>query len=305
MRFIRHILSEFVTDAIAENIAALIRLLFTKHRKIFAASVLIIAACALSMAAYREWVRIDERNKKNLPEVREIFLRAENGDSAAQNKLGIMYHNGEIFRVNYDEAFYWFKRSAENNNVYGMYNLAGMYYDGEGTEQDYGEALRLYIKAGSLELAAAQNAAGLMYQHGLGCTADYKEAVSWYEKAAAQKHSGALNNLAIMYYNGWGVPEDCYRALELYDTASALGNITAQYNAGFLLEHGDHEPIIQKFKPDFQRAYMYYWLAHLGGSKDAKSAASRAAKKGKLSVSQIEAARAEAAGKFRAIRKAK
>ena len=53
--------------------------------------------------------------------MRDVFLRtkqlAEQGDSSAQNDLGIMYFNGEDIEQSYEEAEYWFRVAALQGNL--------------------------------------------------------------------------------------------------------------------------------------------------------------------------------------------
>ena len=59
-----------------------------------------------------------------------------------------------------------------------------MYYKGEGISQDYQEAFEWFRKAAEQGVAAAQNNLGFMYENGEGVSQDYQEALKWYQKAA-------------------------------------------------------------------------------------------------------------------------
>ena len=94
---------------------------------------------------------------------------------------------------------------------------------------------------------------------------DYKKAFDFLSKAAAQENIPAVHELGIMYYNGYGVKQDKRKALSLYVKAADNGLVGAQYDAGYVYNEG----ISNYIKPDYNRAYYYYFLAELGGNKEA------------------------------------
>ena len=57
----------------------------------------------------------------------------------------------------YTKAFYWYKKSAEKNHLYGQNNLATLYKKGQGVDQDYDEAIRLYKKVAEQGYMRAHN----------------------------------------------------------------------------------------------------------------------------------------------------
>ena len=92
--------------------------------------------------------KYDESVKKSIEakeilkktELEELTLKADNGDSEAQNNLGHIYYNGKGVKQDYVEAFKWYKKSAEQGNSTAQYNLAIMYLKGQGIEKDKEEA---------------------------------------------------------------------------------------------------------------------------------------------------------------------
>ena len=118
--------------------------------------------------------------------------KAEAGDAAAQNNLGVAYHNGEGVPKDYAEAMKWCRKAAE---------------------QGY---------------ASAQNNLGVRYDNGEGVPEDYAEAVKWYRKAAEQGHTNAQFDIALAYSNGRGVPADDVVAYAWYSAAAASGHGNAR-----------------------------------------------------------------------------
>jgi len=67
--------------------------------------------------------------------------------SYGQNTLGYMYENGIGVEKNYSDAFFWYKKSAEQGNPYAQWNLGRLYEEGKGTEQDKEKAIYWYEKS--------------------------------------------------------------------------------------------------------------------------------------------------------------
>lgn len=82
---------------------------------------------------------------------------AKQGDVKAQNKLGIMYHEGEGVKQDYKQAFICFQKAAEQGYAGAQTNFGRMYFNGEGVKQDYRQAVQWWTKAASQGNAEAQN----------------------------------------------------------------------------------------------------------------------------------------------------
>ena len=65
---------------------------------------------------------------------------AEQGDADAQNKLGVMYDNGEGVAQDYAVAVSWYRKAADQGNARAQSNLGLMYANGDGVAQDYVQA---------------------------------------------------------------------------------------------------------------------------------------------------------------------
>lgn len=76
---------------------------------------------------------------------------AEQGNSMAQNNLGVMYADGLGIAQDDAQAVVWYRKSADQGNAFGQVNLGMMYMMGRGVEQNFDAALKL------LTQAAAQN----------------------------------------------------------------------------------------------------------------------------------------------------
>src|SRR5262249_4822077 len=120
----------------------------------------------------------------------------------------------------------WYRRAAQQGNVYGMTQLGQHLRAGKGVAWSEAEAMQWFGKAAQLGYAPAEDALALGYVNGLGLAAgqgrqDYGQAFYWFDKAAKQGDGYAQLNLGVMYQNGWYVPQDFNRAKGLFAQASA------------------------------------------------------------------------------------
>jgi TPR repeat protein len=207
-------------------------------------------------------------------EVERILNLAKQGNADAQNRLGLIYYNGEGVAKNYEEAAYWFRQAAEKGHASAQVDLGNMYCDGLGVTQDYVQAVSCFKKAAEQGFPMAQNDLGTMYRDGLGVAQnyeealkwlrkaaelgeplaqynlgsmyengdgvakDYEEAIKWYRKAAEQGLPIAQNNLGAMYYNGTGIAHDYVQAVSWFKKAAEQGFPMAQYNLGWMYDRG-------------------------------------------------------------------
>jgi hypothetical protein len=74
---------------------------------------------------------------------------ANQGDSWAQNNLGVMFRFGNGVRVDPKEALMWITKSANRGNVEGQYNLGEIYQEGAGVKRNAVEATKWFVKSTS------------------------------------------------------------------------------------------------------------------------------------------------------------
>lgn len=126
-----------------------------------------------------------------------LTASAEQGDAAAQLKLGMRYYIGTGRRQppDYAEALKWFRRAADHGNAEAQDRVGLMYYNGKGVTQDYAEAGRWYLLAaqGGNDHAAYQLVD--MYSRGVGMPRDRAESRKWANVLNA-RHPDKMNGLA-------------------------------------------------------------------------------------------------------------
>jgi TPR repeat protein len=124
----------------------------------------------------------------DIPQIRAL---AEQGDAVAQSKLGVMYASGLGMKLDKQEAFRWYGKSAEQGYPVGQWNLAFMYVRGEGTARDFAKARELFRSSAQSGFANAQYDLGMMLLDGLGGPPDRDEAEQWFRRAADQGYREA------------------------------------------------------------------------------------------------------------------
>ncbi len=154
--------------------------------------------------------RPQDVHTKSLQESKAL---AEQGDVAAQFKLGLIYYRGQGVRPDYQEALNWFKKAALQGHALSQYNAGYMNEKGEGTPQDYVEAAKYYRQAAEQGNQLAQFNLGYMYEKGQGVLVDEVQALKWYNLAAVQgdtKAKAARDRITI-----WMTPAQTAEAQRL------------------------------------------------------------------------------------------
>lgn len=82
-----------------------------------------------------------------MKELKAVSKAAEAGDAVAQNKLGIIYGQGDGVPKDCAEAAKWFAKAAEQGFPHALYNLGLLYHKGLGVPRDPAKAKRCWEKA--------------------------------------------------------------------------------------------------------------------------------------------------------------
>ena len=149
---------------------------------------------------------------------------AELGHTVAQYNLAMMYSNGESVYVDYQQAVYWFRKSASHNFPPAQYRLGEMYYFEKG-----------------------------------GLPRDLDKAVALFTLASDLNDPDAQLNLAMLNATGEGLPLDTEKALFWMTQAYKGGNDTALEYKFMLLDSQD-----QRFTTDQQKRFWIEKAAELG-----------------------------------------
>ena len=161
--------------------------------------------------------------------LKQVLQDANAGDISACAYLGKMYYEGTGVAQNYNEAFKWYQKAADNGAADAYVGLGVMYYDGQGVAQNYEKAFLWTKKAAENGAANAYVGLGVMYCKGQGVAKNSNEAFKWFQKAADNGGASAFAYLGDMYYAGDGVAQNYNEALKWYQKAADNGITTGIY----------------------------------------------------------------------------
>ena len=168
--------------------------------------------------------------KTESDKVRQLRIKAENGDVVSQFYLARCYETGDGVEQNHKEAFNWYQIAAAAGNAAAQCNLGCFYDNGYGVERNYEKAVFWFQKSADQGDDCGQNNLGVMYENGHGIPRDYAKAAELYQKSADQGYASAQYNLGRFYDNGLGIKQDYVRAQEWYKKAADQGNENARTN---------------------------------------------------------------------------
>ena len=114
---------------------------------------------------------------------KETLKNAQEGDSNAQVSAGYYYEEGIGTTIDYKEAYYWYKKAAEQNHPYGIGNLGCLYKYGKYVKQDLPKAIALLKEGGEKGDPDAYFELGDCYERGIGVPQSYEKAYTYYKKA--------------------------------------------------------------------------------------------------------------------------
>lgn len=156
---------------------------------------------------------------EKLEDIKQLHVRAEQGDTDAQFKLGKMYFKGDTIPKDIMKAMYWLMLAGKLGHVEAQVAVAQINI----ALKDYDEAIVWFKKAGALGHPVAQHVLGISYYKGVHLEKDYVKAAYWAKSAAEQGYTDAQIVLGGMYVKGNGVPKDYIRAYAWLTVASLGG----------------------------------------------------------------------------------
>jgi TPR repeat protein len=136
---------------------------------------------------------------------------------------------GNIYYVeqNYQDAYIWYKKSADNGDTFAALQLSELYFNGQGAEQNYDMA-KQYLLQALPDWPEANYGLGMVYY----LKQEYSEAFKHFLKSAEMNNANAQNNVGLMYIIGLGIPSDCDVAYEWLMKSHKNGEPMAGGNIG-------------------------------------------------------------------------
>ena len=163
-------------------------------------------------------------------------------------RIGKMHCYGLGTEQDYEKAFEWFLKSAQEGNKFAQYSLANLYYYGNGVEKDLSQAFLWYRKSSEQGQPYAPYAVAQMYDKGEYVSQSEETAQRYYKVALSgfleleskgQADDNLYYKLGAMYKKGLGTEIDIPKAIEYFEKSTE--NMWSTYQLGRLYLFGAEE----------------------------------------------------------------
>ncbi len=160
-------------------------------------------------------------------------------------RIGKMHCYGLGTEQDYEKAFEWFLKSAQEGNKFAQYSLANLYYYGNGVEKDLSQAFLWYRKSSEKGQPYAPYAVAQMYDKGEYISQSEETAQRYYKVALSgfleleskgQADDNLYYKLGAMYKKGLGTEIDIPKAIEYFEKSAE--NMWSTYQLGRLYLFG-------------------------------------------------------------------
>ena len=166
-----------------------------------------------------------------------------------QYRIGKMHCYSLGTEQNYEKAFEWFLKSAQEGNKFAQYSLANLYYYGNGAEKNLKEAFGWYVRSAKQGQPYASYAVAQMYSKGEYVEQNEEAAQEYFSQALSgflkleadgQADDNLFYKIGVMYKNGLGTEADIDKALEYFKRSAELNNKNGLYEYGKALLLGEN-----------------------------------------------------------------
>lgn len=148
---------------------------------------------------------------------------AARNDKTALFNLGAIYSNGVLVSKDYKKAKVYYEKAANLNHAGAQYRLGNIYAD---VDNDFQKAFEWHKKAADNGDVDAKFLVAGLYYSGIDVEKDYENAKKLFLELAKKNHSNALYMLAVMHEDD---EKDMQKALEYYHKAAEGLNPLALY----------------------------------------------------------------------------
>ena len=164
-------------------------------------------------------------------------------------RIGKMHCYGLGTEQDYEKAFEWFLKSAQEGNKFAQYSLANLYYYGNGVEKDLSQAFLWYRKSSEQGQPYASYAVAQMYDKGEYVSQSEETAQRYYKVALSgflefeskgQADDNLYYKLGSMFKNGLGTEADISKAIDYFKRSAEMNNKNGLYEYGKVLIQGKH-----------------------------------------------------------------
>ena len=164
-------------------------------------------------------------------------------------RIGKMHCYGLGTEQDYEKAFEWFLKSAQEGNKFAQYSLANLYYYGNGVEKDLSQAFLWYRKSSEQGQPYAPYAVAQMYDKGEYVSQSEETAQRYYKVALSgfleleskgQADDNLYYKLGAMYKKGLGTEADISKAIDYFKRSAEMNNKNGLYEYGKTLIQGKY-----------------------------------------------------------------
>ena len=177
------------------------------------------------------------------------IMKPVNMRSYVWYRTGKMQCYGLGTEQNYEKAFQWFLKSAQEDNKFAQYSLANLCYYGIGVEKDLPQAFLWYQKSSSQGQPYASYAVAQLYDKGEYVSKNAETAQGYYKVALLgflklenkdQADDNLYYKLGSMFKNGLGTEADISKAIDYFKRSAEMNNKNGLYEYGKALIQGKH-----------------------------------------------------------------
>ena len=177
------------------------------------------------------------------------IMKPVNMRSYVWYRTGKMQCYGLGTEQNYEKAFQWFLKSAQEDNKFAQYSLANLCYYGTGVEKDLPQAFLWYQKSSSQGQPYASYAVAQLYDKGEYVSKNAETAQGYYKVALLgflklenkdQADDNLYYKLGSMFKNGLGTEADISKAIDYFKCSAEMNNKNGLYEYGKALIQGKH-----------------------------------------------------------------
>jgi uncharacterized protein len=161
-------------------------------------------------------------------------LSAEQGNSTAQDQVGVLLSEGRGVPVDFERAIFWTKKAVAQNNAIAAHNLGTIYRD----MGRHRTAFRWYKKAVAMGLTSSLVDVGVALLFGIGVKSNPGEACRCFRDVLTRQalsevspldHENARFWLGLSHLQGRGIRKSPRKARECFELADkAQDNAAAQ-----------------------------------------------------------------------------
>ena len=177
------------------------------------------------------------------------IMKPVNMRSYVWYRTGKMQCYGLGTEQNYEKAFQWFLKSAQEDNKFAQYSLANLCYYGTGVEKDLPQAFLWYQKSSSQGQPYASYAVAQLYDKGEYVSKNAETAQGYYKVALLgflklenkdQADDNLYYKLGSMFKNGLGTEADISKAIDYFKRSAEMNNKNGLYEYGKTLIQGKY-----------------------------------------------------------------